>query len=38
MAEWMLFYIERAIWLQFKANVEQQESGKGSFNRTAASV
>jgi len=23
MAEWMLFYLERAIWLQFKANVEQ---------------
>lgn len=22
MAEWLLFYIERAIWLQFKANVE----------------
>ena len=22
-AEWLLFYIERALWLQFKANVEQ---------------
>ena len=23
MAEWLLFYVERALWLQFKANVEQ---------------
>lgn len=23
MAEWLLFFLERAIWLQFKANVEQ---------------
>ena len=23
MAEWLLFFIEKAIWTQFKANVEQ---------------
>lgn len=23
MAEWCLFFLERAIWIQFKANVEQ---------------
>lgn len=23
MAEWLLYFLERAIWLQFKANVEQ---------------
>ena len=25
MAEWLLFYLERAIWLNFKANVEQNQ-------------
>ena len=29
MAEWLLFFIERAIWFQFKANVEQNESQNG---------
>lgn len=29
MAEWLLFYLERAIWLQFKANVEQNEGQGG---------
>ena len=24
-AEWVLFYIERAIWIQFKAHVEQSQ-------------
>ena len=24
MAEWLCFFIERVIWIQFKANVEQQ--------------
>ena len=28
MAEWLLYFIERAIWLQFKAVVEQSESKK----------
>ena len=35
MAEWLLFFLERAIWTQFKANVEQststETSGRNSY-------
>lgn len=29
MAEWLLFFLERAIWIQFKANIEQNEGQSG---------
>ena len=32
MAEWLLFYLERAIWLQFKAHKEQQSQEPGNGN------
>lgn len=44
MAEWLLFFIERAIWLQFKANVEQSvasnehTSGRGSYRNSNIST
>ena len=43
MAEWLLFFLERALWTQFKANVEQQSAsaesgGRGSYRSMASSA